>query len=463
MVPKSVPMPSKGRPDRFELSRDAAHEYCERCQTPLYVIDENSLRASITSFKEAAVAAWPGAITAFAAKANSTLAVLKIASDEGCWIDVASYGEMQAAIRAGAEPDTLILHGNAKSPREINAAITKGIGAVVIDNFTEIERIAECIADHEKGTKGKEAIGKEANGEGTVSAVRYWLRLSPGVSPDTHEKISTGQDDTKFGFNIRSGAAMEALRMCQSLGIPISGVHAHVGSQLMTGETQAASAKALATLLVENLQQFTPDEEGLYTIDVGGGLGIRYLDSHNPEPLDTYHGRIADALKSALPEDLTGRVRVIHEPGRALVGEAGVTLYTVQAVKEAPLGEGNFRKYVSVDGGLADNPRPAMYGSPYTVISLCAKPDTPIETVTICGRHCETDTLLQDIQLPVPKVGDLLQVLCTGAYNSSMASNYNRYPRPNTVLIRPDGRTEIIQKADTYDEMFMRESIPTDL
>lgn len=437
-------MPSIGRPERFELSREAAHEYCERCQTPLYVVDETSLRSAIGSFRTAAESAWPGAVTAFAAKANSALAILKIASNEGCWIDVASYGELQAAIRAGAEPGTLILHGNAKTPREIAAALTKQIAAIVIDNLTEIDRIAEL---------GPEAFG----------SVRFWLRLAPGVSPDTHEKISTGQDDTKFGFNIRSGAAMEALQRCQSAGIPVSGVHAHVGSQLMTGETQAASATALANFLSENLALFTPDAQGLYTIDVGGGLGIRYLDSHEPEPLETYHARIAQSLSHALKPDLRDKIRVVHEPGRSLVGEAGVTLYTVQAVKEAPIGEGKFRKFVSVDGGLADNPRPAMYGSPYTVINLCAKPETPIETVTICGRHCETDNLFKDIQLPRPKAGDILEVLCTGAYNSSMASNYNRYPRPNTVLIRTDGRTEIIQKADSYDEMFMRESIPVDL
>lgn len=423
---------------RFRLSEAEAIRIAEEFGTPLYVIDEAHLRARIRAYRSAFETACPGGEIAFASKANSTVAVVAIAFSEGCHIDVASEGELRAAQMAGVPPGACHLHGNNKSRQELEYALQNGVGMVMIDHFAEIEIIAEL-----------------QRGE-TVFA----LRLAPGVDPITHAKISTGQSDTKFGFNLVDGSAERALVRCLELDLPVVGFHCHVGSQLVDPEAQRAGGEILARFAGEML-----DRHGFRTtyLNVGGGLGVSYTDREKPMAIPAYNQLIVDAIQTALAENgLTPRLA--QEPGRSLVAESGVTLYRVGVVKTVPLPAGGTRTYVAVDGGLSDNPRPALYGSKYTVERVSPSNDSETSTVTVSGRHCETDRLFEDVALPSDiKRGDLIQVLCTGAYNASMASNYNRFSRPASVLRRESGEFELIQRRETWDEMLAREIVPAGL
>ncbi len=434
---------------RFRLSAEEAYTLAEEFGTPLYVIDEGGFRDRIRRYRAALSAIWPRSEVSFASKANSTLALLKIAHQEGISIDVASYGELSAALRAGVPAECCHMHGNNKRFAELGFALRYGLSHVMIDHLEEIDMIS---MHHNRRTQ-------------------FVLRVAPGVDPKTHAKISTGQADTKFGFNLANGAAEKALLYAREKGIQIVGVHCHVGSQLMDGEAQENAAELLGAWLVAMQSKHGVEFDYL---NVGGGLGVKYLDSDEPESIEEYVarviGRVRPVLESAGMEPLIGM-----EPGRSLIAECGVTLYRIGVVK--PVGE---RTYVAVDGGLADNPRPVMYGAEYQVELLRDskweyQTDGPgamgftLEVgegalVTIAGRHCETDTLFPDVELSrLPAVGEILQVLTTGAYNSSMASNYNRYQRPATVLRRSNGEFALIQRPETYDEMFAREIVPEGL
>lgn len=446
-----------GTDSRFRLNEALARSLTEAYGTPLYIIDETHLRSRIRRYREAFHAVWPNCELSYASKANSTLAILAIAHQEGCVIDVASEGELRAALAAGVPASHCHLHGNNKSLEEIRFAIDQGIGQIVIDNFLEIEHLAQnCTPSPDSLAAGyKRHPGDQV----------YVLRLAPGVDPITHHKISTGQADTKFGFNIADGSAEKALIRCLELKLPVIGFHCHVGSQLLDPEAQQVGGELLAKFAVDMKSKHSFDT--IY-INVGGGLGVRYLDEQEPMPVEDYCRLIADTLRSTLIESGLN-VGLGQEPGRALVAESGLTLYKVGGVKEVPSPTRGTRTYVTVDGGLADNPRPALYGAKYQV-ELVASANLNRQSAiqnrkfTVSGRHCETDMLFEDVELPGDTgPGDLLQVLCTGAYNSVMASNYNRYPRPATVLLRSNGSHELVQRLETWDEMFARESLPKDL
>jgi diaminopimelate decarboxylase len=431
-------MPREGKEDsRFRLSASQAREIAEYFGTPTYVLDENHFRERIRRYRAAAEAAYPGTQVAFASKANSTLAVLAIAAQEGCLIDVASEGELRAALLAGVPAARCHLHGNNKTRRELEFAIAKGVSEIIVDNFKEIETLAGMV--------------------GHSNLPDLVLRLAPGVDPVTHAKISTGQADTKFGFNIADGSAEKAAARCLDAGLPLAGFHCHVGSQLLDPEAQISGAE-LITQLAADLERNLGFQARV--INVGGGLGVRYTDRDEPIPVEQYTQAVAAAFRRALSGSAMSPT-LIHEPGRALVAESGVTLYTVGVVKTAPTKSGP-RTYVVVDGGLSDNPRPALYGAQYTVER--PGPESALGTFTVSGKHCETDLLFPDVLLPQDIAeGDVLQILCTGAYNSSMASNYNRYPRPGTVLVRTDGTYEQVQRPEEWGEMFAREAVPADL
>ena len=286
------------------------------------------------------------------------------------------------------------------------------------------------------------------------------IRLAPGVDPHTHAKISTGQADTKFGFNIADGSAEQATEQCLANGLNLIGYHCHVGSQLLDPEAQRSGGELIARFAADMKARHGFETKYL---NVGGGLGVMYTDADAPMPVAEYNRLIAEAVRSALAD--TGLDVVLgQEPGRSLVAESGVTLYRVGVVKTVPAKEIGRRTYVCVDGGLSDNPRPALYGAAYTVERVSPPAKGPAVTVTVSGKHCETDKLFPDVSLPEDIAsGDLLQVLTTGAYNASMASNYNRFQRPATVLLRQNGSHQLIQRRETWDEMLSREIMPEDL
>jgi diaminopimelate decarboxylase len=428
---------------RFRLSSSQAEDLALRFGTPLYVVDELHFRKRIQNYVNAARSCSIRSEISFATKANSTLALIRIAYDEGCSIDVASEGELRAAIAAGVPASACHLHGSNKSEAEIRFAVETGIGHIVADHFGELDVLAQLGAG------------------GTDFAPKIVLRLAPGVDPMTHAKISTGQSDTKFGFNISDGSAEKATQLCLSMGLPLIGFHCHVGSQLLDPEAQRSGGELIAKFALEMFEKHR--FKAVY-LNVGGGLGVRYTSEDEPISIERYCRIIGDAVGDALTGSPLTDVLLGHEPGRSLVSESGVTLYRVGVIKSVPATPTLQRIYVSVDGGLSDNPRPAMYGSKYTVERVGTVDPRATRKVTVSGKHCETDRLFEDASLPEDlRVGDLLQVLCTGAYNSSMASNYNRYPRPATALIRKNGSFELIQRRDRWDEMLARESVPKDL
>lgn len=433
-------MNSSTPPDtRFRLSEDLARELAEQFGTPLYVIDEGHLRRRIREYRNAFRLARPHSELSFASKANSTLAVIAIAHHEGCRIDVASEGELRAALAAGVPASDCAFHGNNKSREELTFALHQGIGHLVVDHGGEIEMVAAL---------------PRTNTE-------VVLRLAPGVDPHTHQKISTGQADTKFGFNIADGAAERAVIRCLDLDLPLIGFHCHVGSQLLDPEAQETGGELIARFAADMLARH--GFRATY-LNLGGGLGVRYTDADQPMRIDQYNQLVVGAVDRAL--EGTGLDPTLgQEPGRALVAESGVTLYRVGVVKAVPAPGRGPRTYVSVDGGLSDNPRPALYGAKYTVERVAPRShETKHVPVTVSGRHCETDTLFEDVNLPADLgPGDILQVLCTGAYNASMASNYNRFPRPATVLLREGGRADLVQRREGWDEMLAREIMPKDL
>ncbi|AIE83453.1 diaminopimelate decarboxylase [Fimbriimonas ginsengisoli] len=422
---------------RFRVSESVARDLATAYGTPLYVLDEATFRGRIRAYREAFEASYPKSELTYAAKANSTVALLAIAAAEGCGIDVASEGELRAALGAGIPAARCHLHGNNKSFEELSFAIEQGIGMIVVDHFGEIETI---------------------QGIGTGSA-KLALRLAPGVDPVTHAKISTGQADTKFGFNIADGSAERATLRCLELGLPLVGFHCHVGSQLLDPEAQRSGGELIARFAVDMLRRHGFAAEYL---NVGGGLGASYTDADRPMNVRDYCRLIVEAVTGSLAGSGLDPV-LAQEPGRSLVAETGVTLYTVGLVKTVPSKSAGRRTYVCVDGGLSDNPRPALYGARYDVERIGPAAGDEM-VVTVSGKHCETDKLFEDVRLPRDvATGDLLQVLCTGAYNASMASNYNRFPRPAAALIRLDGSHCLVQRRDTWAEMLAREILPEGL
>jgi len=429
---------------RFRLSESLALELAKTYGTPLYVVDEQHFRERIRGYLSAFRAAYDRSEISLASKANSTMALVKIAYQEGCTIDVASEGEFRVALAAGVPGSKCHLHGNNKQRDEIEFAIANGIGHIVADCFEEIEILDELLQGEQR------------------SKTKVVLRLAPGVDPHTHAKMSTGQADTKFGFNIVDGAAEKATARCLELGLNLYGFHCHVGSQLLDPEAQRSGGELIARFAIDMKQRQGYRAEYL---NVGGGLGVAYTSNDQPMGMEDYCRLIVQTVLATL--EGSGIDPVLgQEPGRSLVAESGVTLYRVGVIKTVPSQAVGLRTYVAVDGGLSDNPRPALYGSKYTVERVAPRNSgsSGVQTVTVSGKHCETDKLFEDTPLPADlAVGDLIQVLFTGAYNSTMASNYNRYPRPATVLIRSDGTKAIIQRRDSWDEMLARDILPDDL
>ncbi len=402
--------------------------------TPLYVVDEQCLRDKCRAYREAFAAHYPDSHISFSGKVLTTTAVFKIAHQEGLGLDVSSEGELYTALRAGIPAKDIVFHGNNKSQREIERAVIEGVGRVGVDSMEEISALQEAAA-------ARDAV------------VDVLVRVAPGVAADTHTHIQTGRVDTKFGFSIVGGAAKEAVEAALAApNLRVRGINCHIGSQIMETEPFVQAVELMVAFAAElrDALGFVVEE-----LDLGGGLGVRYLPEDRPPTLDEHARAIAGALRAACERRGLPLPRLIQEPGRSLAGEAGVTLYTVGVVKTVP----GVRTYVVVDGGLSDNPRPALYDARYHAI-VANKANAPrTKTVTVSGKHCETDTLISDLQVPEIEPGDILAVQTTGAYNYSMASNYNRLPRPAMVLVR-DGRAEVIVEREGLEDLVRLDRLP---
>lgn len=410
--------------DVLELAREFG--------TPLYVLSEDRIRGRIRELRETFLDRWPGTSAAYASKALQTLDVCRIVASENLDLDVVSGGELYAALKAGFPPERIHFHGNSKTPEEIRMALDAGVGRLIVDNRTELE-----------------ILDREARSRGIRAPILF--RVTPGVDSHTHQYMSTGDLDSKFGIpldpSVRDQYIGAALGMA---GVELRGFHFHVGSQIFSNESHRKALRIVAGLAAEVRERY-----GLETRELilGGGFAARYTGKDKPEPLAYYTDALMEDLRNLCAESGLPMPRVGIEPGRWIVAEAGITLYTVGSVKEIP----GVRTYVGVDGGMPDNIRPALYGAEYEA-TVADRHDAPRDrVVTVAGKCCESgDILIRDIPLQDPRPGDVLAMFTTGAYTHSMASNYNRLPRPAMVLVR-GGKARLSVRRETFEDLTARE------
>ncbi|MCU6710092.1 diaminopimelate decarboxylase [Paenibacillus sp. J5C_2022] len=406
--------------------------------TPLYIVDEALVRQRAREYVEAFKASGLQFQVAYASKAFSVMAMCAIAEQEGLSLDVVSDGELHTALQAGFPVERIHFHGNNKTPDEINMALDAGIGCFVVDNFLELELLNALAGD-----KGKK--------------VNILLRITPGVEAHTHDYISTGQQDSKFGFDLGNGAARDAIGKALALpNLAVLGVHSHIGSQIFEVEGFRMAVDKVAQFAVSIREEL---DLTFKVVNLGGGFGIRYVEGETPLPIHQYVEAITGAIKSNFSEANYPLPEIWVEPGRSMVGDAGTTLYSIGTSKNIP----GVRKYIAVDGGMTDNPRPALYQSQYEAI-LANRANAPLEeTVSVAGKCCESgDMLIWDLELPVSESGDLLAVFCTGAYNYAMASNYNRIRRPAVVFVK-DGEADLAVKRESLENIVCNDVIPARL
>jgi diaminopimelate decarboxylase len=387
--------------------------------TPVFVYDEEHVRRRCQETRRAF-----GPRAAYASKAFLCKAMAALAHEEGCCIDVSTGGELAVALAGGVPADRLVLHGNNKSAAELGAAMDAGVGRIVVDSFDEIDRLAEL-------------SGRRGPGGALPSVL---VRVTPGIEAHTHEYVMTGQDDSKFGFGLASGAAAEAVRRLRhpTSGARLVGVHAHIGSQIFALE----SFERALTLLVPFFSEVDLEE-----LCIGGGLGVPYVSGESAPSITEW----AEALqKAAQAAGMAPHIALTAEPGRAIVATAALTCYTVGTIKTLP----GLRTYVSVDGGMSDNPRPVLYGSGYEAFLPRETAARRPAVVTVVGKHCESgDVLVRDACVPGDlTVGDILATPVTGAYGHSMASTYNKVPRPPVVFVR-DGRWRVVVRRETSEDL----------
>ena len=413
-------------------------ELAQQFGTPLYVMDEELIRQRASEFVKAFQASGFRFQVAYASKAFCVMAMCRLAEQENLSLDVVSDGELHTALKAGFPVERIHFHGNNKSPFEIEMAIDAGVGCFVVDNFTELHLLNAIAAEK----------GKQAN---------VLFRVTPGVEAHTHEYISTGQTDSKFGFDIGNGQAKQAIETAKTLpNIHILGVHSHIGSQIFEVEGFRMAAARVAQFSAEIRSEL---EVTFEVINLGGGFGIRYINGDTPLPMAEYVGAITGAVRDCFTEVGYPLPEIWIEPGRSMVGDAGTTLYTIGSFKDIP----GVRKYVAVDGGMMDNPRPALYESKYEALLANRANEQAEETVAIAGKACESgDMLIWDLPLPKANSGDILAVFCTGAYNYAMASNYNRVRRPAVVFVK-NGQADIVVKRESHDNIVENDVIPARL
>lgn len=408
-------------------------DLAQKYDTPLYVLDEATIRSICKDYKEA-FSAYEKVNMMYASKALCTLATSAILSSEGFGFDVVSAGEIYTVFKAGADMAKVLFNGNNKSFDELNLAIDLGVGRISVDNFFELSLLDE--------------IAKSKN-----KTVDILLRITPGIECHTHEYIQTGHLDSKFGFDLtRIDEAVELI-LNEYTNLKLHGLHAHIGSQIF--ETQVYHDEI--EILVKELARL--DEKfglKLDEINIGGGLGVKYTEKDVPPSTFEIADVIIKSLRASIEKYNIEPPTLFIEPGRSIISTAGVTLYTLGSSKQVPKG----KKYVAIDGGMADNPRPSMYQAAY-LAQIANKPEAEgLQNVTIAGRFCESgDILIKDIKLPEIEEGDILCVFNTGAYNFSMASNYNRVQKPQMVLVN-NSQSDIIIKRETLEDLISKDVIP---
>lgn len=404
-------------------------ELAKEFGTPLYVMDEATIRNTCKSYVNSIKTHYDGkGLPMYASKALSCKALVQLADSENMGLDVVSGGEIYTAMKANFPPEKIQFHGNNKTEAELRMALDYNIGKIIVDNLYELE-----------------LLNKIANEKNKV--VKISMRIKPGIDAHTHNFIMTGQIDSKFGFALETGEAMAAVKESLKLGnVDLTELHCHIGSQIFDIDPFVKAAE----VMMDFIGQIKRETGHLVTeLNLGGGYGIKYTENDNPVPYDNYMAAVSKAVKAKAAENDIPVPFIYMEPGRSVVGEAGITLYTVGGRKEIP----NVRTYVSVDGGMTDNIRYALYESEYTVVNAGKADQKPNEKVTVAGKCCESGDLIQkDTPVADVQVGDTLAVLSTGAYNYSMASNYNRNPRPAIVMVK-DGKARLIVKRESYDDL----------
>ncbi|MBS1677286.1 MAG: diaminopimelate decarboxylase [Actinobacteria bacterium] len=404
---------------RLEVGGCDVVELVEEHGTPAYIYAEDDLRSRARAYREAFERRGVDGEVLFASKAFPATAAYKLFAEEGLSVDVASGGELHMALAAGFDPARIHMHGNNKTDEEILMASRAGIGHLILDSFDEIER-AERLLD---------------------GPMKVLIRVTPGVKPSTHDFITTGQLDSKFGFGAgdasSAAAAIERVLACDKL--ELVGLHAHIGSQIFELEPYRLAIGALGELAGDWCK----------VVDVGGGLGVAYTEDDRPPAIDDYIGTKVAGVREVFGDE----VGILVEPGRSLVANAGLTAYRVGTVKEIP----GIRTYVAVDGGMSDNLRPMLYGSRYEALIADRAAAEPDSTVTVAGMHCESgDVLVRDARLAGPAVGDVLVTPATGAYGHAMASNYNGVTRPPVIFCRA-GAARVVVRRETYDDLTARD------
>ena len=404
-------------------------ELAKKFGTPLYVLDEDLMRDNCRAYKNAIDTYYDGhGLVLFASKALCTMYTGRLVAEEGLGADVVSGGELYTLYKTGFPMEKVFFHGNNKTPDEIELALNCGVGHIVVDNKYELELLNR--------------IANEKN----VNQ-RILFRIKPGIDAHTHDFVKTGQIDSKFGVALENGEAYEIHKLALSMSnIQIDGVHCHIGSQIFDVEPFCEAAKVMIGFIADLY-----DKLGIKVniLNLGGGFGIKYTATDDPIALSEYIHKVTNVVKELAQEKGIDLPFLVFEPGRSIVASAGITLYTVGCVKEIE----NVRTYVSIDGGMCDNPRYILYGSKYTAVLANNASAEPVAPITIAGKCCESGDLIQEhVMMPQIHVGDTLAVLATGAYNYSMSSNYNRIPRPPIVAVSGN-EAKIIVKRETYDDL----------
>lgn len=413
-----------GGVDMVELAREQG--------TALYVMDEADLRRRMETYRSAFRSRYENADIVYASKAFLNKEACRIVAEEGLCLDVSGGGELALALSVGFPAERIYMHGNNKTPRELREAISAGVGRIIVDSRIELKRISEIAGE----------LGVEQ---------AVYMRVTPGVEADTHQYVRTGCEDSKFGFTMKGDFAFSCVKdVLAAPNVRLAGLHCHIGSQIFALHSYPEAVEVMVDLMARIKREYGIE---IGELDVGGGLGVAYTAQDKPASIDDFAEVVTSAVRAACAAHGVAEPRLLTEPGRSLVANAGVTLYTVGILKTLP----GIRKYVAVDGGMSDNIRTALYHADYepVVANKAGRPRT--EIVTIAGKHCESgDAVVIDMSLQSVDVGDIVCVFGTGAYCSTMASNYNGQPRPAVVFVR-DGKARVTTRRETYEDLMARD------